>query len=158
MPLRRTQAARSKATRDQIAQAAVAVFALKGYSAASMEDVALASGCSKGGLYHHFPSKGHLLRGVVERLGAERLLLPRGEGPQSSAVGRVLVEIWAEAARDQALRAQLAAASSASTPAEAELPNPLTQLLGIGALIQALTRPADPDARTAAARLGRRAA
>jgi hypothetical protein len=69
----------------------------------------------------------------------------------------MLVEIWAEAARDAALRTQLAAAYAVGGSAEPV--DGLTHLLGIGALVQLLTRPAEPDSRSAAARLGvRRAA
>jgi AcrR family transcriptional regulator len=156
-PARQTQAARSQATRDQIVQAALTVFALKGFAASSMDDICMAAGCSKGGLYHHFPSKAHLLRGVVDRLATEGALLPGERGVASSAIGRMLVEIWAEAARDAALRTQLAAAYAVAGSAEPV--DGLTHLLGIGALVQLLTRPADPDSRPAAARLGvRRAA
>jgi len=73
---RRTQAARSQHARDQIAQAALTVFALKGFAASSMDDICMAAGCSKGGLYHHFPTKSAVLGGVVERLLVQRALLP----------------------------------------------------------------------------------
>ena len=98
---RRTQAARSKATRDQIVQSALTVFALKGYAASSMDDICLAAGCSKGGLYHHFRTKLAVLSGVVERLGQTGGLLPPfvAGTMQADAMGRVLIEIWAEAAR-----------------------------------------------------------
>ena len=62
------QTVRSQNARGSIVQAALTVFALKGYAAASMDDVCMAAGCSKGGLYHHFRTKNALLRGVVARL------------------------------------------------------------------------------------------
>lgn len=108
---RRTQAARSQHAREQIAQAALTVFALKGFAAASMDDICMAAGCSKGGLYHHFPTKSAVLTGVVERLTAFGGLLPpfrEQDAPlPPQALGRVLIDIWTEAARDEALRARL---------------------------------------------------
>src|SRR5262245_17711048 len=109
---RRRQQARSRRTRAQIAQAALTVFALKGYAAASMDDVCLAAGCSKGGLYHHFRTKSAVRAGVVERLAEQGALAPGSDpaaaGLAPDALGRVLIEIWAEAARDENLRARLA--------------------------------------------------
>jgi AcrR family transcriptional regulator len=161
MEPRRTQAARSKATRDQIAQAALTVFALKGYAAASMEDIALASGSSKGGVYHHFPTKSHILRGVVERLEAQGWLVPpiTADGPiQASAIGRILIDTWAEASRDDALRAQLQEACRAVISSRVDSPDPLGLLLATGSLVQMLTRPQDADGAAVAARVGRQTA
>ncbi len=109
------QAQRSQSARDQITQAALTVFALKGYAAASMDDVCMAAGCSKGGLYHHFPSKQAILAGVVERLTASGALLPPFQAAEgqlalpAAAIGRVLLEIWAEASHDAELRQLLRA-------------------------------------------------
>jgi AcrR family transcriptional regulator len=121
------------------------VFALKGYRAASMEDIALAAGCSKGGLYHHFPTKARVLAVVVERLAARGALIPPGGPVATPAIAPVLLEIWAEAGRDSQLRAQLTAAYATAIDAAGE---PLAALLRFGALIQALTRPDDAEARS----------
>lgn len=158
------QAQRSRSARDQITQAALAVFALKGYAAASMDDVCMAAGCSKGGLYHHFPNKTAVLAGVVERLAETDALLPPFQGVEgrlslpSGALGRVLLEIWAEAAHDEGLRRQLRAGyegyidrslrdASAGHPA-------LAEILRIGVLVQLLTRSDDVNVDEAARRLG----
>jgi len=153
------QALRSQATRDQIAQAALTVFALKGYSAASMDDVCLAAGCSKGGLYHHFPTKAAVLSGVVDRLIQNGALLPPfrpvPELPET-AIGRVLIEVWAEAARDPALRAQLRAGYEQRLDASlagAE-GGKLGEILRIGTLIQLLTRGEELSVDELARRLG----
>jgi AcrR family transcriptional regulator len=156
MPPRRTQAARSQAARDHIAQAALTVFALKGFAGASMEDVCLAAGCSKGGLYHHFRTKGELLRAIVARLAAEGALMPGAadQGVAAAAIGRVLLDIWAEAARDADLREDVRAAYAsldAGTPAGG---GGVGLLLRLGALIQALTRPEESRVADAAAALG----
>jgi AcrR family transcriptional regulator len=158
------QAQRSQSARDQITQAALTVFALKGYAAASMDDVCMAAGCSKGGLYHHFPSKPAILAGVVERLTASGALLPPFQAAEgqlalpASAIGRVLLEIWAEASHDADLRRLLRTGYEAGidghlrgTSAD---PAPLAEILRIGVLVQLLTRNEDIDIGEAARRLG----
>jgi AcrR family transcriptional regulator len=158
------QAQRSEQSRQKIVQAALTVFGLKGYRAASMEDVSLAAGCSKGGLYHHFPTKPALLAAVVDQLIARGALLPpfhatSGEPAVPSAlVGRVLIEVWAEANRDDALRERLRAAYEAALDARLnQEPTgvlPLTDLLRIGTLVQLLTQGQRLDAGEVARQLG----
>jgi len=154
------QAARSQRTREQITQAALTVFALKGYSAASMDDIALAAGSSKGGLYHHFPTKSAVLSAVVERLiRIDALVPPFGATDDlpvpGAAMGRILVEVWAEAARSADLRAQLRAGYASRLDAVlADRDVRLGEILRIGTLIQLLSRGDDSDAAAAAGRLG----
>jgi AcrR family transcriptional regulator len=151
---------RSQAARDQIVQAALTVFALKGYTAASMDDVCLAAGCSKGGLYHHFPTKSAVLVAVVDRLAATGALVPPfAVGPATGtltppALGRVLIEVWAEASRDERLRAQLRAGYEAQMDASLQREGDITDILRIGTLIQLLTRGETLDAGEAARKLG----
>lgn len=159
---RRTQAARSQQSRDQIVSAALTVFALKGYASASMDDVCMAAGCSKGGLYHHFPTKSAVLVGVVDRLSRFGALLPRDSAPEGSvppqSLGRILIEIWAEAARDETLRTRLRAGYEAQLDNQLRDPErgdgSLTTILRIGTLIQLLTRGEAVDAEEVARRLG----
>jgi AcrR family transcriptional regulator len=140
-------------------QAALTVFALKGFSAASMDDICLAAGCSKGGLYHHFPTKTSVLSGVVDRLIMNDALVPPfDQVPESlplppAALGRVLIEVWAEAARSTELRAQLKAGYEARLDARLAHGG-LGEILRIGTLIQLLTRGEAVDASEAARRLG----
>ena len=157
------QAARSHATRDHIVQAALTVFALKGYAATSMDDLCMAAGCSKGGLYHHFPTKSAVLSSVVDRLSQSGALLPPFQPSDgslalpSSAIGRVLLEVWAEAARDAGLRARLRAGYEACMDRSLSggaNSHPLADILRIGVLIQLLTRGEAIDADEAARRLG----
>jgi AcrR family transcriptional regulator len=158
------QAQRSEQSRRQIVQAALAVFGLKGYRAASMEDVSLAAGCSKGGLYHHFPTKPALLAAVVDRLIASGALLPpfhatSGESAiPSELVGRVLIEVWAEASRDDALRERLRAAYESTLDArlndDSDGTLPLADLLRIGTLVQLLTQGQRLEASEVARQLG----
>jgi AcrR family transcriptional regulator len=46
---------------NEIVDAAINEFIDKGYEGASMEGIAIRSGLSKGGLYHHFKSKSEIL-------------------------------------------------------------------------------------------------
>jgi AcrR family transcriptional regulator len=155
------QKLRSLAAQGNIVQAALTVFALKGYADASMDDVCLAAGCSKGGLYHHFRTKRAVLRGVVSRLAETGALLPPFEGAANSSavpaasLGRVLIDVWAEAARDSELRSLLgdAYAGGGGTSAFPEGMG-LTEILRVGSLIEALTRGDDVAADEAARRLG----
>lgn len=109
-----SQAARAARTRANVVEAAISVFALKGYAAASMDDVRLAAGISKGGLYHHFATKGAVLRGVCSELARWGELPPRPPGQPrgvpltSEALACLLLDIWSTAGRDEQLRASLA--------------------------------------------------
>ncbi|MCX7772511.1 MAG: TetR/AcrR family transcriptional regulator [Clostridia bacterium] len=53
---------------ENIVNAAVEIFLVKGYEGASMEAIAQRAGMSKGGLYHHFKSKDEILYYANERL------------------------------------------------------------------------------------------
>ncbi len=156
------QVLRSQAARDNIVQAALTIFALKGYAAASMDDVCMAAGCSKGGLYHHFRAKHAVLRAVVGKLALTGALIapftssdPSGT-LASGSLGRVLIDIWAEAARDPDLRAALRAGYAAGLAEHGDAPaaGDLSEILRTGALIQSLTRGDTVAAVEAARRLG----
>jgi TetR/AcrR family fatty acid metabolism transcriptional regulator len=60
------------ATRDRILDAALEVFAGKGYHRAIVDDIVRASGTSKGAVYHHFPNKEAVFLALVDDF-AERL-------------------------------------------------------------------------------------
>jgi AcrR family transcriptional regulator len=56
---------------DSVTDVAFAIFAERGFDAASMEDVARAAGITKASIYHHVPSKEALLaRGLDRALSA----------------------------------------------------------------------------------------
>jgi len=57
--------------REDILDAAVAVFAGKGYQAATMQDLATAAGYTAPSLYNYFPGKRELFEAMVDRLDAE---------------------------------------------------------------------------------------
>ena len=70
------------ATRERILQAAMAVFAERGYQAASMDEIARRAGSSKGGVYFHFANK----QAIFEALIVE--LVSVLEGAVREAIGR----------------------------------------------------------------------
>jgi AcrR family transcriptional regulator len=73
---RRTQAERTRASREKIIQAAIEFFAQQGFHGAKMADIAKAADLTGPGLLHHFPSKTHLLMEVLkerDRIDSERM-------------------------------------------------------------------------------------
>lgn len=64
-------------TRRRLVEAAVRVFAEKGYYAAAVDDIVRESGTSKGSFYHFFPSKQAIFLALVDQLSA--LLVERVE-------------------------------------------------------------------------------
>ena len=54
-------------TKEKILDAAVKVFAEKGFEQSSMDDVAIKANVAKGTLYYHFSSKEEMLFGLIER-------------------------------------------------------------------------------------------
>lgn len=67
--------------RDRILEAAVQVFAERGFHRAKVKDVAKAAGIADGTVYNHFASKDELLLGILERLNES------GERPKAFAEG-----------------------------------------------------------------------
>ena len=57
------------ATRDRLLQAAMDVFASKGYHGAVVDDIVAASDTSKGAFYHYFPSKQAIFLALMDALG-----------------------------------------------------------------------------------------
>ena len=81
---------------------ALELFALKGFGQVSMRELAAHVGLTAGSLYHHFPSKQHLLFDLIEELYEELLAtlhpVGRGKGAAArlSAVIRAHWELHAE--------------------------------------------------------------
>lgn len=72
---RRTQAERTRASKEKIIRAASELFAQQGYRGARLADIARAANLTEPGLLHHFPSKTHLLTAVLaerDRVDRER--------------------------------------------------------------------------------------
>jgi AcrR family transcriptional regulator len=68
---RRTQADRTAATRQALIDAGRALFADKGFSEVSTEEVVQAAAVTRGALYHHFADKKALFAAVFEAVEGE---------------------------------------------------------------------------------------
>jgi AcrR family transcriptional regulator len=68
---------RSRARRQRILDAGIAVFSRKGYRDSGVDEIAAASETSKGGVYFHFPNKQAIFLALLEQMGA--LLIKRVE-------------------------------------------------------------------------------
>lgn len=64
---RMSRAERKEMTRELLLDAAIEVFARKGYHGASLDDVAEAAGFTKGAVYSNFTRKSDLFRALLER-------------------------------------------------------------------------------------------
>jgi AcrR family transcriptional regulator len=77
-------------TRDRILQAALSVFARKGYHRALVDDIVHASGTSKGAVYHHFPNKEALFLALVDEFAARLAeAIARAVADSHGALGKV---------------------------------------------------------------------
>ncbi len=86
-------------TRAGILKAAMHVLAEKGYSEASMQDVADASGCTKPTIYYYFRSKEGLVLALVEHVNSMLEDIIRPELEADSTVSASLERITAELMR-----------------------------------------------------------
>jgi AcrR family transcriptional regulator len=62
-----TQEERSEKSKQQILDSALKLFSHRGYGATSVRDIAEEAGLSKGNVYHHFPDKETIFRGLLDR-------------------------------------------------------------------------------------------
>ncbi|HEV7991396.1 MAG TPA: TetR/AcrR family transcriptional regulator [Gemmatimonadaceae bacterium] len=69
-PSRALRLERSDTRMHALLEAALEVFALRGYRTARLDDVADAAGVTKGAIYHYFDTKEALLIGVIEHYQA----------------------------------------------------------------------------------------
>lgn len=68
VPVADRQAERRRSTRRKILDAAVRIFAEKGYHDTAVDDIVRASSTSKGAVYFHFPNKQGIFLALVEYL------------------------------------------------------------------------------------------
>ena len=61
------QEIKSKRSKDKIIQVALTLFSNKGYKETTMADLVMATGLSKGAVYHHFKSKEEILQLLMEK-------------------------------------------------------------------------------------------
>lgn len=99
---RRTQAARSAATREALVAAARALFAARGYADVGTEEIVRAAGVTRGALYHHFADKAELFAAVFEAVEmgvAERIAAAVGGAGETDpiAVMRLGTNTWLDA-------------------------------------------------------------
>jgi AcrR family transcriptional regulator len=139
---RLTREERKSQTRERLLDAAAAVFATRGYHAASVDEIAARAGFSTGALYSNFAGKEDLFLELFERHVAERVRmleaavdsLPSAEARAHGAAESVMqwlreepgmfllfIEFWAYAVRDPELRPRFAARSGALREACARL-------------------------------------
>jgi AcrR family transcriptional regulator len=67
------QARKSAATRNQIVSAAIRCIVESSYSKTTMMKISEKAGLSRGATLHHFPSKMHIIRAVVDYLHEKRI-------------------------------------------------------------------------------------
>lgn len=103
-----TQAERKQVTRRRLLEAAAAVFARRGYAAASMEEVAREAGYSTGAIYWHFEGKDDLFLAMAAEFAVDRVreleqVIGDGEvGPAERA--RAGGDQWMERLADDPVR------------------------------------------------------
>jgi AcrR family transcriptional regulator len=116
-------------TRARLIRAAGTVFAERGYDRASLDDVALAAGLTKGAVYSSFSGKDELFYAVMRERIRERLDLVTQAAERESSVEDatreaagglaelissqaewhlLFIEFWARAVRDPVLREEFA--------------------------------------------------
>jgi AcrR family transcriptional regulator len=113
-------------TRQALLHAAARVFARRGYSNATIDDVAAEAGASKGAVYHHFASKQDLFQVMLAQRAAELGPLRQLPARASSMPELIseLVRMWFGRMRDDPSALPLALESRLQAlrdPAAAEL-------------------------------------
>ena len=77
-----TRADKTKTRYDRILEAGLHVFSQKGYKDSAVDDIALESQTSKGGVYFHFPSKQAIFLKLLDQMAG--LLLSRAEAAMAA--------------------------------------------------------------------------
>jgi len=92
---------------DQILEAAFEVFAVKGFAAARLDDVAERAGVAKGTIYLYFRDKEQLFRAVVRSLIVKRIPFLEGDtdGSAPELLRGLLARMYANIVRDAKVRA-----------------------------------------------------
>jgi AcrR family transcriptional regulator len=117
--------AKTGATQQRILDAAIAVFATKGFTAATIADVVAGSGASIGSIYHHFGGKRELFLAIFEQMAdaidrrIEAAMHEAGEGAGRQRVFELHVRAYLEAMWENRRLARVL--SSGDTPAGFEV-------------------------------------
>jgi AcrR family transcriptional regulator len=97
---------RKAETRTLLVEAGLRVFAERGVELASLDEVAIAAGFTKGALYRHFPSKGAFLLALFEQYAA---VARAGSGARQAPWFLPLtMQFAAQATRDPLLKRRFA--------------------------------------------------
>jgi AcrR family transcriptional regulator len=135
-----TQQRRKAETRALLVEAGLRVFAERGFDLATLEEVALAAGFTKGAIYRQFPSKGAFLLGLFEQYAA---VARAGSGArQAEWFIPLTLQFAAQAMREPLLRRRLAIVLSEAP----EGASPESQLLRALARVLPPTQPTAPPA------------
>ena len=101
-----THKRRTVETRALLVSAGLELFADRGFELATLDEVALAAGFTKGAIYRHFPSKGAFLLALFEQYAA---VARAGSGARQAPWFLPLtIHFAAQATRDPLLRRRLA--------------------------------------------------
>jgi len=84
---------------DEILEAALALFAEKGYAATRLDEVARRAGVSKGTVYLYFSSKEDLFKSLVETMVAPEVeraefFVAQHDGPARDLLGQLVRQWW----------------------------------------------------------------
>ena len=79
--------------KQQILEAAMAVFARKGFDGASMDDIVRESGISKGGLYWHFKSKDDIIAAILRQFFDQEMADTEAIVAQDGPAGQRLLHL-----------------------------------------------------------------
>lgn len=97
---------RKAETRTLLVEAGLRIFAERGLELATLDDVALAAGFTKGAIYRQFPSKGAFLLALFEQYAA---VARAGSGArQASWFVPLTIQFAAHAMRDPLLKRRFA--------------------------------------------------
>jgi AcrR family transcriptional regulator len=118
-------AARARDTRARILEAALDVFARKGYHRAIVDDIVRASRTSKGAVYHHFPTKEAVFLALVDdftaRLAADvASTIAEREGAVAKVEGALTAALRTFAEHERLARLVLLEAVSLGTTYQAK--------------------------------------
>ena len=96
---------RKEARPAELIDAAIEVFAEKGFAAARLEEVARRAGVSKGTAYLYFPTKEALFKAAIREVVVTRIAMGEREVEEwqgsSAALLRQVLELWAQLIRSR---------------------------------------------------------